>query len=103
MFVRLNKIRLVFTFYRSFAVVSNLVTMACLSILYANGIKTFTTLFWFKMATLAILVLYIRTYKKQAFYYYRNLGLTPRGLWIASLLADILVFIVLTILILYVR
>lgn len=99
----MNKIKLVITFYNSFALLSILITFFSMAILYANGIRAFTALFWFKITSLAIIVYFIEGYKKKEFYYYRNLGFTNRRLWGITLVVDMVIFILSLILILSLR
>jgi hypothetical protein len=56
------------------------------------GMSIFTVLFWFKLATLGAVVIYIRSYKSKEFYYYYNLGLSGRMLWISTLSVDFLLY-----------
>ena len=95
----MRPIRLVITFYRSFALASLIITMSCLAILHTWGIETFTALFWFKIITLGIIFYYIQSSNKNLFTYYKNLGLTKKGLWISALSFDVFLFLALSILI----
>lgn len=92
-------LRLILSFYRSFAFASATLTFACISIVYANGIYAFTVVFWFKMATLGLIFYFINNYKKHELYYYKNLGVSKWMLWIPTLTFDFILFIVSTILI----
>ena len=91
----MRTLRLAFTFYKSYAYVSLLITLCCLMVSYTHGIKTFTALFWFKIITLGLILFFINSYKGDEYYYYKNLGLHKRVLWISTLSFDILVFIIL--------
>lgn len=95
--------RLILTFYKSFAFVSLMITLSCLSIIYTWGIETFTALFWFKAITLGLIFYYIHSFKKDNFYYYKNLGLTKKLLWISSLTFDLIIFLILITITLKVR
>ena len=68
----LKTIRLIFTFYRSFLLVSLLITAYCLGLFWQYGFGIFVTLFWLKIATLAITFYFINSYKSKEFYYYQN-------------------------------
>tara|TARA_R110002050_G_scaffold290260_1_gene443763 strand:+ start:94355 stop:94660 length:306 start_codon:yes stop_codon:yes gene_type:complete len=94
----MKPIRLVITFYKSYAVTSLLITISCLTILYTWGGNTFTALFWFKVFTLGLIYFYINASNKNVFYYYKNLGLTKKRLWISTLSFDLLLFLALSIL-----
>jgi len=95
----MRTLRLILSFYRSFAFASITLTFACISIVYTNGIGAFTVVFWFKMATLGLIFYFINNYKKHELYYYKNLGVSRWMLWIPTLTFDFILFIVLTILI----
>lgn len=99
----MKTIRLIFTFYKSFAFVNSMITLACLSITYTWGIDTFVMLFWFKIITLGLILYYIHNYQKNIFYYYKNLGLTKKKLCIVTLSFDFTLFLALTIIILAIR
>jgi len=99
----MRTLRLIVAFYKSFAVASLLITLSCLLVTYTWGIHTFTPLFWFKIITLGILFYYIQNYKAEDFYYYKNLGVTRKLLWISTLTFDFMLFLVLIILTLKVR
>lgn len=91
----MRTIRLILTFYKSFAFASMMITLSCLSIIYTWGIDTFAVLFWFKIITLGLIFYYIHSIKKDNFYYYKNLGLTKKILWISSLSMDFIIFLIL--------
>lgn len=95
--------RLLFTFYRSFALASLVITLTCLSIIYSWGIGAFNAMFWFKIITLGLIFYYIQTFEKDAFFYYKNLGLTKKILWIVTLTFDVLLFLLLIFLTLKIR
>jgi|APIni6443716594_1056825.scaffolds.fasta_scaffold2097067_2 hypothetical protein len=93
----MKTIRLILTFYKSFALSSYLITFACLFIMYEygkNGMYIIQALFWFKIFTLAISVYFINSYKRNEFYYYKNLGISKLTLWIPILIFDFLFFLI---------
>jgi len=96
-------LRLIGTFYKSFAFASNLISAIFLYLIYKNGIFLFTTLFWFKIIILGIIIFFINNYKKDEFYYYQSLGLSKLSLWIATITIDLLIFIILFILIIKIQ
>ena len=83
------------TFYRSYFIVSNIITLACLGLIHVHGLKIFSALLVLKVSTLGIIVLFIDLYKKKEFYYYRNLGLSKLKLWGFTLGLDLGLFILL--------
>ena len=95
--------RIIFTFYKSFIVASSIISIACLSSLFINGLKTLSAILLFKFFTLGIIILYINLYKKKEFYYYQNLGLPKTHLWIYALGLDLLLFVSLIILLIWVK
>jgi len=97
----MKTIRLILTFYKSFAFISFLITFICLGLISGfilvgdpKGISFIQILFWFKIFTLAITVYTINFYKKNEFYYYKNLGLSKLKLWIPIITFDFLFFLV---------
>ncbi len=96
-------LRLLLTFYKSFAFVSLMITLACLGPIYMLGIDFFAVLLWFKIITLGLILYYIHNYQKNIFFYYKNLGLTKKKLCIVTLSFDFSLFLALTILTLVIR
>ncbi len=94
---------LIVNFYKSFALACWLITLACMSIAYTHGMSTFTVIFWFKVISLGAIVHFINSYKRNEFYYYKNLGLSKLTLWIATLSLDFILFIALIVLTLQIR
>lgn len=99
----MRTLRLLFTFYSAFSFASILITLSCLSILYAWGAETFFLLFWFKIITLGLIFYFIHNYKKDTYYYFKNLGLSKKQLWVSTLAFDILFFLVLIVFTLLMR
>jgi hypothetical protein len=62
-------------------------------IIYTNGIKTFAALFWFKIISFGLIIYFINDYKRDEFFYYKNLGASKPFLWISALLFDFILFI----------
>jgi len=91
----MRAIRLIFTFYKSFAFASLMITLTCISIIYTWGIDTFTALFWFKIITLGLIFYFTNSFKKDEFYYYKNFGLTKMHLWAPTLIFDFILFLIL--------
>ncbi|MDY0142854.1 MAG: hypothetical protein RBR97_13270 [Bacteroidales bacterium] len=93
----MKTLRLIVTFYKSFAFLSFLITFICLGLLYGfgtNGIHMIQYLFWFKIFTLTITVYLTNVYKKNEIYYYKNLGISRRTLWIPILIFEFLFFLI---------
>ena len=86
-------IRLLLTFYRNFLISTNLLTGCCVWILLENGLGSVIILFWFKVITLALIFTFVNSHKSKEFFYYQNLGLSRRLLWISTLAFDLLIFI----------
>lgn len=88
----MRTIRAILSFYSSFAFVGFLLTAACLTIVFTKGIATFKLLFWFKVGTMWIIFNFTNRNKKKEYYYYDNLGISKRTLWIPALSVDFTVF-----------
>lgn len=100
---KMRTIKLIIHFYKSFAFASWIITLSCIFITYYQGIMAFTTLFWFKIITLGVIVYFISSYKRDEFYYYKNLGLSKLLLCISTLVFDFILFIFLIVLTLKIR
>lgn len=74
-----------------------------MGILYTLGMWAFMAVFWFKIATLVLMYYSINNYKRKEFYYYRNLGVSKKILWISTLSLDIVLFNLLLILVMKIR
>jgi lipopolysaccharide export LptBFGC system permease protein LptF len=95
----MKTLRLILTFYKSFAFLSFLITFICLWLIYAGfkatkGVYFIQEYFWFKIFTLAVIVYFVNVYKKNEFYYYKNLGISKLRLWIPILISDFLFFLI---------
>lgn len=92
----MKTLRLVFTFYRSFAFVGCMISLLCLPIILENGVSSIAPLFWFKILTLGLFYYFLNNYKEKEYYYYQNLGLSKKKLWLLSILIDLLIFILIS-------
>jgi hypothetical protein len=93
----MTTLRLIITFYKSYALASWIITLSCMSIILAGGLKTLAALFWFKIITFGVIIYFINMYKRKEFYYYKNLGLSKLLLWISSGAIDLMFFVLLLI------
>ena len=91
----MKKIFLLFEFYKTYAFASLLITASCLSILYRWGMGTFFALFLFKLITLALFYYFICEFKKNDFFYYKNLGLAKLQLWVFTITFDMFLYLTL--------
>lgn len=91
--MRYEKIRSIISFYNSFSFGSILITLICLSVIVRSGTATLTALIWFKFITLFIILYHINSYKKDDFYYYKNLGISKSNLWLGACTIDISLFV----------
>ena len=94
---------LIVNFYKSFALANLLITLSCITIAYTHGKDTLTALFWCKIITFGIIIYLINSYKRDEFYYYKNLGTSKLVLWISTLSFDFILFIALLVLTLKIR
>lgn len=93
----MKTLRSILTFYKSFAFVSILITLASVAIVYLSGSKGVFMIqgfFWFKIFSLAAIFYINNTYKKDEYYYYKNLGVSKLMLWIPTLAFDLTLFLV---------
>jgi hypothetical protein len=91
------KIRLYITFCRSFAATSIIVTALCLFWLILWGMDALPPIIFFKIALIALTVYFIDIAKSKEYYYYSNLGISKKRLWRTAIIADMLLFIALTV------
>jgi hypothetical protein len=94
LFMRLYKtIRLTWTFYKNFLVLSIIITAFCLRAFWMYGFATFFGIFWGKLVTLGLTYYLLNLNKKNEYYYYRNLGISKTLLWAATLTFDFVLFL----------
>ena len=86
-------IRLLWTFYKNFFLLSIISTLCCAALLYKYGIAIFVGIFWLKLILMFLSFYFINFYKKQEYYYYQNFGISKKLLWSATLTADFLLFL----------
>ena len=89
----MKKLHLIIKFYKSYAFASCAITITCMYFPFNYGIGTFSQLFWFKVVSLGIIFYLNNSYKHNEFYYYRNLGVSKKLLWSATLSFDMILFI----------
>ena len=82
---------------------SSLITISSMYLVYMYGLNAISFLFWFKIFTLGIIILFINSYKKNEFYYYQNRGLSKLFLWLTTIAIDLILFFVLIFIILQMR
>ncbi|MES2477762.1 MAG: hypothetical protein V4561_01655 [Bacteroidota bacterium] len=80
-------------FYKNFGFASNLITLACCWLLRRLGIGAVYGLQFLKAATLVSIFFFIQSFRKEQFYFYYNLCVSRKTLWINALLIDISIFI----------
>lgn len=89
----LKIIRLIWTFYKNFLLLSLVVTAFCLRAFWMSGFASFFGIFWCKVATLLLTYYFVNTNKKNEYYYYLNLGVGKTLLWTLTLSFDFILFI----------
>ena len=89
----LKTLRLMYSFYRRFCLVTLGLTACCIAIGWDQGISTFAPLFWFKIISLLLVWYLVQTFQSNVFYYYWNLGVSKSRLWVFSLGFDFLLFL----------
>jgi hypothetical protein len=90
-------IRLIWTFYKNFILLSLLVTGFCLRFFWLNGFSSFFGIFWGKAVTLALTYYIVNLNRKEEYYYYQNLGIGKTLLWAVTLSFDFILFLFLII------
>jgi hypothetical protein len=94
-FIVLKKLQAIALFYKSFCLVSLLMTAICLFLFWESGYHIYAVLLWLKLSSVFCIYRFIDTYKSKEFYYYRNLGISKRVLWIVSLSFDLALYLLL--------
>ena len=92
----MKTLRSILTFYKSFTFVSILITLASAVVIYLSGNKGVFMIqgfFWFKIFSLGAIFYINNTYKKDEYYYYKNLGISKLMLWIPPLVFDFVLFL----------
>ena len=97
--------RAIFIFYRGFRIPAGIITIfCCIGLLEAcieqirghevyHGILMFVApFFWIKTFTNALILLYLIRFKASELYFYFNLGVGKKSLWIITFLIDYLLF-----------
>ncbi|MCL3781985.1 hypothetical protein EMN47_16485 [Prolixibacteraceae bacterium JC049] len=84
--------RIIISFYQLFFWTSFFISLSCGFVIYTWGIATFSALFWFKITTMGAVGYYMKNAKSSLFYYFKNLGISKKKLWIVASLIDILLF-----------
>jgi len=96
LFMRLYKtIRLTWTFYKNFLVLSIIITAFCLRAFWIYGFATFFGIFWGKLITLGLTYYLLNLNIKNEYFYYQNLGISKTLLWVATLTFDFVLFLLL--------
>jgi len=86
--------KLYLTFYKSFCFTSIVITFACAYFIKLGGLSLYSVLFWFKVITLALIYYYMKEYKSKEFYFYKNLGVSKKALWIFAISIDMIIYFV---------
>lgn len=81
------------TFYSSFIALSLIIDAICIFIIIKGGFVVLPVTFWFRAVVMAIIFYFVDDYKHKEFYYYQNLGVSKRFLWIATYFLDTLLFL----------
>ena len=96
--INMRTIRLIITFYKLFFYAGLAISSACAYFVYIYKIDLFSEYFWLKTVTLGLFFYYLHYYKRDnIYYYYKNLGLSKKQLWIPTLIFDYILFLILSI------
>jgi len=99
----MKALRLILTFYKTFIIASSVITISSMYLVYMYGPHIISFLFWFKVFTLGIMLVFVNSYKGKEFYYYQNLGFSKLFLWFTSIGIDLFLFFILLILMVQIR
>ncbi|OYZ00496.1 MAG: hypothetical protein B7Y37_10665 [Sphingobacteriia bacterium 28-36-52] len=95
----IKQLQICWLFYKSFAVASSFFTLCSISLFWKFGFSVFSGIFWFKVFTGLIIFYFVNDYRKKEYYFYYNLGMSKRKLWVITLGFDFCIFILAIILI----
>jgi len=84
--------RLIFSFYRNFAIASLAVTTIAGGLFDKYGPTIAGGLFLLKAITNALFLYLIHHLRHKEYYYYYNLGLSKKALWSSTLIIDFSLF-----------
>lgn len=70
-------------------------TLICATLIYQSGFSLIAPAIWLKTAVCGISVWNDLTFKRSIFYFYKNLGIHKKKLYIITFLSDFLLFILL--------
>lgn len=79
-------------FYKSVCPASLSISLLCLGIFAAKGPASLQAILWFKVITFGVIGFHMENTRKQAFWYFYNLGLTRKILWVGAAFIDFSIF-----------
>jgi hypothetical protein len=83
--------------YRVIALPANLVTIICSFVAWGNSSVTeLSLLFWMKLITTLLLIAYIHLFQQNLVFFFMNIGFGRIRFYSVMLIADLLVFSLLT-------
>lgn len=88
----MKKVRLIWTFYKNFALPAFVITGLLAWIVYRQGWQTFNIIFWAKLITSVIIVWFVNGFKRSEYYYYQNFGVSKNQIWAYAMGIDWLIF-----------
>lgn len=89
---RLKQGGYVLFFYKSVCPASLNISLLCLYVFAAHGPASLKAILWFKVITFGVIVFHVENTRKQAFWYFYNLGLTRKILWVGVVFIDFSIF-----------
>jgi len=69
------------------------ISLWCAYLISKDGFLAVNVIFWLKISTSFIIYFFVKQYKKNEFYYYRNLGFSITVLWIITFGIDFIILI----------
>jgi len=93
----MRTLSLIRRFYSGFFFANFLITLSCLGLLIFYGSKAhfiLSTLIWYKVIAMLIILTMVLKHKKKELYYYQNLGISKRTLSLATSATDLTLFFI---------
>ena len=96
----MKKIHLILYFYKSFALVSVIISgfLCYLINLWERNGSIISILIFFKIITLAVIYYFINDSQKDEFIFYKNLGLSSKKLWFSTISFDFIIYLIMIVL-----
>ncbi|UII27353.1 hypothetical protein LVD15_02680 [Fulvivirga maritima] len=81
-------------FYREFNIYNLIFTLFSVYLLYIDPVHSIKYIFWFKVVGYAAITIYFTSYKKERLYFFYNLGIKRKRLFIPAIIIDFVTLII---------